>query len=84
MFCLNSLALKGSVEDADESNEGDEKEPPPKNQENLEYLSNGIWSWLKYIIKDTTKTTEMCNDKNSSIIKNNSNNDNNNKNNNVN
>lgn len=36
MFCLNSLALKGSVEDADESNEGDEKEPPPKNQENLE------------------------------------------------
>ena len=38
IFCLNSLALKGSVEDADESNEGDEKEPPPKNQENLEEL----------------------------------------------
>ena len=38
MFCLNSLALKGSVEDADESNEGDEKEPPPKNQENLKEL----------------------------------------------
>ena len=35
IVCLNSLALKGSVEDADESNEGDEKEPPPKNQENL-------------------------------------------------
>ena len=37
-FLVNSLALKGSVEDADESNEGDEKEPPPKNQENLEEL----------------------------------------------
>ena len=36
IFCLNSLALKGPVEDADESNECDEKEPPPKNQENLE------------------------------------------------
>ena len=38
MFCLNSLALKGSVEDADESNECDEKKPPPKDQENLEYV----------------------------------------------
>ena len=32
-LCL--LALEGSVENADESNEGDEKEPPPKDEENL-------------------------------------------------
>ena len=32
---MHLLALEGSVENADESNQGDEEEPPPKDEENL-------------------------------------------------
>ena len=38
---VHLLALEGSVENADESNQGDEEEPPPKDEENLsQSLSN--------------------------------------------
>ena len=45
---MHLLALEGSVENADESNQGDEEEPPPKDEENLgQSFSNvtGIVIW---------------------------------------
>ena len=35
---LYSLALESSVENANKSNKGDEEEPPPEDQENLEWM----------------------------------------------
>ena len=45
------LALEGSVENADESNQGDEKEPPPKDEENLSQSFSNVTerNWYCYL-----------------------------------